>query len=143
VLFAVVTCSARTAGAQEQPARMAVKPAAAKQVRAANAVVPMPKGVRLSNICDPDTTEASSAGAVLTIACDPVASPQTAWLAAGMTKQVSDINCKYTENDQGGMDVKSCSCKADDDSNCTGFITWCAKQGGDVSGNNQSATCGG
>jgi len=99
---------------------------------------PMPSNTSLKNICDPKRKASREQTAVLAFAC--TSSP--ARLTAKSGEQRSDVNCKYKENGQGGFDVVSCTCKADSDSNCTGFITWCAKQdGADVSGNNQSATC--
>jgi len=103
---------------------------------------PMPAKTSLKNICTPARMKTRQQENVLTVDCQPSSPSASANLKAKPAVQRSDINCKYTENDQGGLDVDSCKCKADSDSNCTNFITWCAKQGGDVGGNNQSATCG-
>ena len=102
---------------------------------------PMPSNTSLKNICDPERKASREKTLVLAFACTPVTS-SPARLTAKSGEQRADVNCKYKENDQGGFDAVSCTCKADSDSNCTGFITWCAKQDdGDVGGNNQSATC--
>jgi len=102
----------------------------------------MPSNTSLADICDPTRKASRQKGNELTVECKPSKSSASSRVKAKPDVQRSDVNCKYTENDDGGFDAQSCTCKADSDSNCTGFITWCAKQGGDVGGNNQNATCG-
>jgi len=117
-------------------ARQAVVAPARATTAAAGKTMP---DVTMANICDRAKARARSGGHTLTIACVPGGTQDR--LTAKADVQASDVTCKYTENDEGGFDAKSCKCSKDEDSDCTGFITWCAKQGGDVSGNNQSATC--
>jgi hypothetical protein len=111
------------------------------QVQAARSAE-MPAGTTFDNICDQGRKVTRRQAQVLTIACQPSGDSPAGTITARPDVQRSDVNCKFTEDGEGGFKAQSCTCKADDDSNCTGFITWCAKQGGDVSGNNQSASCG-
>jgi len=110
------------------------------QITSAN-VKPMPANTSMADICDPYRKASRQKGNVLIVECKPARSSAPSRVKAKPDVQRSEVNCKYTENDEGGFDAQSCTCKADSDSNCTGFITWCAKQGGDVGGNNQGATC--
>jgi hypothetical protein len=52
----------------------------------------------------------------------------------------SEIHCSYSES--GGQKTwLGCTCKANDEGNCTNFITWCAEQGDEVGGNSGGASC--
>ena len=122
-------------------AQVETKTVSTMQIASANEKQ-MPSNTSFQNICDPVRKTSRQQADELTVSCRPSSPSASARLTAKPDVQRSDVNCKFTENDEGGFDVQSCTCKADSDSNCTGFITWCAKQGGDVGGNNQSASCG-
>lgn len=103
----------------------------------------MPANTSFANICSKAQKTTRQKANVFTVACKPSSPAAPSRLVAKSGAQRSDINCKYTENDDGGLEAESCTCKADEKSNCTNFITWCAKGDGDVGGNNQNATCSG
>ena len=135
-VFFYSSVSAQVEMAQMKPS----KTTSTMQITAVS-VKSMPANTSLADICDPARKTSRQQGNELTAACKSSKSATSSTIKAKPNVQRSDVNCKYTENDQGGFDATSCTCKADSDSNCTGFITWCAKQGGDVGGNNQGATC--
>ena len=98
----------------------------------------------VTSLCNPQKTRSSSRGGQLSYVCEgkqPTPRPASATLKAAVGGGVrSEIICKYKE--AGGEKTwLGCTCSADEDSNCTDFITWCAEQGDEVGGNSGSATC--
>ena len=99
----------------------------------------------VSSLCNPKKVEKSARRGKTTFSCEgkkptPRPGAQANYKAAGDGGLRSDINCSYSESG-GVMKWLGCSCTADDESNCTGFITWCADQGDEVSGNSGGASC--
>lgn len=99
----------------------------------------------VASLCNPKKVESSSRSGRTTFTCEgkkptPKSGAADKYKAASPGGVRSDIACNYSESG-GAMTWLGCTCKADDDSNCTGFITWCADQGDEVGGNSGSATC--
>ena len=97
------------------------------------------------SLCNPKKVKQSARRGKTIYSCEgkkptPRPGTQTNFKAADDGGLRSDIDCSYSESG-GAMNWLGCTCTADDDSNCTGFITWCADQGDEVSGNSGGASC--
>jgi hypothetical protein len=97
----------------------------------------------VSSLCNPNKVESSTLSGKTTYSCEgkrPTTKPDSASKYKAVRGARTDINCSYSEN---GDVVKwlGCTCTADEDSKCTGFIIWCAVQGDEVSGSSGSASC--
>ena len=97
----------------------------------------------VTSLCNPDKIESSGLGGKTTYTCEgkrPTARPGGASKYKAVRSARAEISCNYAAND-GEKEWLGCSCTADEDSKCTGFIMWCATQGEEVSGNSNSASC--
>jgi hypothetical protein len=117
-------------------------PAASAQTQ----VVAKPAGpvteAELSSLCNPQKIRTSGRGGRLSYTCEgkpPTPRPGTQ-VSAAPNRPRAEINCNYSEKD-GVKTWLGCTCKENDDGNCTNFITWCAEQGDEVGGNSGAASC--
>ena len=98
--------------------------------------------LKMQAVCDTSKITSSSRGRTTTYTCtggDPVPAPATSIQMTPMVQR-SDISCTYTES--GGKTTwTGCNCTANDDSDCTTFITNCVSEGDTVNGNAGSASC--
>jgi hypothetical protein len=102
---------------------------------------------QMKQVCGSRGVAKSSRGSKATYSC--TSKPQRAGTssstagsvkAAGSGGLRADIDCSYSES--GGVQTwLGCTCKENNDGNCTNFITWCAEQGDEVSGNSGGANC--
>jgi len=100
----------------------------------------------VASLCNPDKTDSARKGRRTVFTCEgkaptPKAGAARLSIAGGGGGGVrAEITCTYKDVD-GQKTWTGCTCAADDDGNCTNFITWCAEQGDDVGGNSGGATC--
>jgi hypothetical protein len=97
------------------------------------------------SLCNPNKLESASLDAKTTFTCQgkrptPKSGAASKYKAANVGGARAEINCSYSESGSA-MKWLGCTCKSDDDGNCTVFITWCAEQGDEVGGNSGSASC--
>jgi len=97
------------------------------------------------SLCNPNKLESASRDAKTTFTCQgkrptPKSGAATKYKAANVGGARADINCSYSESG-GAMKWLGCTCKSDEDGNCTSFITWCAEQGDEVAGSSGGASC--
>jgi len=103
------------------------------------------RAAEVVSLCNPNKVDSARSEAKTTYTCEGKR-PAPRQGAASRYKDTSargpraDISCSYLETG-GAMQWLGCTCAADEDSKCTGFIAWCAAQGDEVSGNSGSATC--
>jgi len=99
----------------------------------------------VTSLCNPNKVESSTSDGRTTYTCEgkrpsPRPGASSKYKDSRVRGARADINCNYSESD-GNMEWLECTCKADEDSKCTGFIVWCVTQGEEVSGNSGSANC--
>lgn len=97
------------------------------------------------SLCNPNKVESATLGGKTTYTCEgkrPTPRPGAAsrYKDSSARGPRADINCSYSGSDNETKWL-GCTCVADEDSKCTGFIAWCAAQGDEVSGNSGSASC--
>lgn len=131
-VFVLALAAAPDASAQE---RATVKPQRAIMATQAPA--------EIKSLCNPKKVESRDGGTRYT--CEgkqPTPRPGGAMSvkSPGSGGLKAEINCSYSESG-GAMKWTGCTCSANDDGNCTNFITWCAEQGDEVGGNSGSASC--
>ncbi len=103
-----------------------------KQMCGSREVVSKKRGNQTTYSCKSKPKRASTASS---------ASASTSLKAAGGDGGLrAEINCNYSESG-GTITWLGCTCSANDDGNCTQFITNCAEQGDEVGGNSGSASC--
>jgi hypothetical protein len=117
----------------------------AQQAMAAQPARAQNSAAEVVSLCNPNNVESATLGGKTTYTCEgkrPTPRPGAAskYKDTSVRGPRADINCSYSES---GDDMKwlGCTCAADEDSKCTGFIAWCAAQGDDVSGNSGHASC--
>ncbi len=103
-----------------------------KQMCGSREVVSKKRGKQTTYSCKSTPKRASAASS---------ANASTSLKAAGGDGGLrAEINCNYSESG-GTITWLGCTCSANDDGNCTQFITNCAEQGDEVGGNSGSASC--
>jgi len=117
----------------------------AQQTMAAQPARAQTSAAEVVSLCNPNKVESATLGGKTTYKCEgkkPTPRPGAAsrYKDSSARGPRADINCSYSEK---GDETKwlGCTCVADEDSKCTGFIAWCAAQGDEVSGNSGSASC--
>ena len=120
-------------------------PLFAQQTMTAQSARVQSSTAEVTSLCNPKKVKQSARRGKTIYSCEgkkptPRPGAQANYKAAGDGGLRSDIDCSYSESG-GVMTWLGCTCTADDDSNCTGFITWCADQGDEVSGNSGGASC--
>jgi hypothetical protein len=103
------------------------------------------RAAEVVSLCNPNKVESFKSEGKTTYTCEgkrpaPRQGAASRYKDASARGPRADINCSYSETG-GDMKWLACTCAADEDSKCTGFITWCAAQGDEVSGNSGSASC--
>lgn len=99
----------------------------------------------VTSLCNPNKIESASISGKTIYSCEGKRpSPRPG--AASKYRDTSgrgaraDIECSYAESGER-TEWLGCTCVADEDSKCVGFIVWCATQGEEVSGNSGQASC--
>ena len=109
------------------------------------AVVAQDRAAEVVSLCNPNKVDSFKSDGKTTYTCEgkrpaPKQGAASRYKDASVRGPRADINCSYSETG-GDMKWLGCTCTADEDSKCTGFITWCAAQGDEVSGNSGRASC--
>jgi len=97
------------------------------------------------SLCNPNKVDSFKSEGKTTYTCEgkrpaPKQGAASRYKDASVRGPRADISCSYSETG-GVMKWLGCTCAADEDSKCNGFITWCAVQGDEVSGNSGRASC--
>jgi len=103
------------------------------------------RAAEVVSLCNPNQVNSVKSEARTTYTCEgkrpaPRQGAASRYKDPGAHGPRADIACSYSEAD-GVTQWLDCTCTADEDSKCTGFITWCAAQGDEVSGNSGRASC--
>ena len=99
--------------------------------------IPTQKEVR--QFCAGQKVDSATHGNVITYSCGDTADSSS--IQARPNVQRSDIDCTYTQDSDGNITWTGCTCTANEESNCTSFITNCAESGDQVDGNSGAASC--
>jgi len=103
------------------------------------------RAAEVVSLCNPNKVDSYKSEGKTTYTCEgkrpaPRQGAASRYKDASARGPRAGINCSYSETG-GDMKWLACTCTADEDSKCIGFISWCAAQGDEVSGNSGSASC--